>query len=64
MADNQGLLELSDEQREELRGWAQSRSLLTGYVLRARLILGLADVIFQIGAGRQRADGVEMEDSI
>ena len=43
MAGNQGLLELSDEQREELRGWAQSRSLPAGYVFRARLILALAD---------------------
>jgi transposase len=43
VADNQGLFELSDEQREELRGWAQSRSLPAGYVFRARLILALAD---------------------
>jgi hypothetical protein len=43
VADNQGLLELSEEQREELRGWAQSRSLPAGYVFRACLILALAD---------------------
>jgi transposase len=43
VADNQGLLELSEEQRGELRGWAQSRSLPAGYVFRARLILALAD---------------------
>ena len=43
MAHNQGLLELSDEQRDELRGWAQSRSLPAGDVFRARLILALAD---------------------
>jgi len=43
VADNQGLLELSEEQRNELRTWAQSRSLPAGYVFRARLILALAD---------------------
>ena len=43
MADNQGLLELSAEQREELHGLAQSRSLHAGYVFRARVILALAD---------------------
>jgi hypothetical protein len=43
VADNQGLLQLSDEQYDELRGWAQSRSLPSGYVFRARLILALAD---------------------
>ena len=43
MADNQGLLDLSEEQRDELRRWAQSRSLPAGYVFRARLILALAD---------------------
>jgi hypothetical protein len=43
----------------------QSRSLLAGYVLRARLIWSgeSVDVIFQT-AGRQRTDGVEMEDSL
>jgi transposase len=43
VADNQGLLDLSVEHRDELRGWAQSRSLPAGYVFRARLILALAD---------------------
>ena len=43
MADNLGLLELSDVQREELQGWAQSRSLPAGDVFRARIILALAD---------------------
>ena len=43
MADNLGLLELSAEQREELQGWAQSRSLPAGEVFRARIILALAN---------------------
>lgn len=43
MADNQGLLQVSDEQRDELESWAQSRSLPAGDVFRARLILALAD---------------------
>ncbi len=43
MADNQGLSELSDEQRDELRLGAPSRSLPAGYVFRARLILALAE---------------------
>ena len=43
MADNQGLLQLSDEQRNELRAWAQLQSLPAGYVFRARLILALDD---------------------
>jgi transposase len=43
VADNLGLLELSDVQREELQGWAQSRSLPAGDVFRARIILALAD---------------------
>ena len=43
MADNQGLLQVSDQQRDELERWAQSRSLPAGDVFRARLILGLAD---------------------
>jgi transposase len=36
-------LQLSQEQREELTRWAQSRSLPAGDVFRARLILALAD---------------------
>jgi len=43
MADNRGLLSISDEQREELGRWAQSRALPAGDVFRARLILALAD---------------------
>jgi len=37
------LLSLTTEQREELKRWAQSRSLPAGDVFRARLILALAD---------------------
>jgi transposase len=37
------LLSLTTEQREELTRWAQSRTLPAGDVLRARLILALAD---------------------
>lgn len=43
MADNRNLLQLNPEQREELERWAQSRALPAGDVLRARLILALAD---------------------
>jgi transposase len=43
VADNLGLLELSDAQRAELEGWAQSRSLPAGDVFRARIVLALAD---------------------
>lgn len=43
MADNQELFLITAEQREELQGWAQSRSLPAGYVFRARLILALTD---------------------
>jgi transposase len=43
MADNQGLLQVSSEQREELERWAQSRALPAGDVFRARLVLCLAD---------------------
>jgi transposase len=39
----QSVLRLSDEQRDELTRWAQSRSLAAGDVFRARLILSLAD---------------------
>lgn len=37
------LIALSDEQRQELKRWAQSRTLPAGDVFRARLILALAD---------------------
>jgi hypothetical protein len=68
VADNQGLLELSEEQRDELRGWAQSRSLPAGYVFRARLILALAEGLtyrqIEQKAGRECSDGVQMEGPI
>ena len=44
MADNQGLLLVTPEQRDELESWAKSRALPAGDVFRARLILALADV--------------------
>src|SRR6476659_485726 len=37
------LVLLTEEQRKELTGWAQSRTLPAGDVFRARLILALAD---------------------
>ena len=43
MARYRELLSLTLEQREELNGWAQSRSLPAGDVFRSRLILALAD---------------------
>jgi transposase len=43
VTDNQGLLQVDAEQRDELEGWAQSRTLPAGDVFRARLILALAD---------------------
>ena len=43
VAENQGWLEVTSEQREELERWAQSRALPAGDVFRARLILSLAD---------------------
>lgn len=39
----QRVLQLSDEQRQELTRWAQSRTLPAGEVLRARLILALGE---------------------
>jgi transposase len=42
MGQNQ-MLSVSDEQRNELRKWAASRTLPAGDVFRARLILALAD---------------------
>ena len=42
MGRNQ-MLAVSDEQRNELRKWAASRTLPAGDVFRARLILALAD---------------------
>jgi len=43
VADNQGLLQVSSEQEEELERLAQSRALPAGDVFRARLVLRLAD---------------------
>jgi len=43
VADNRELLQVSEEQREELESWAQSRTLPAGDVFRARIILALAD---------------------
>ena len=43
MADNRGLLPISNEPREELGRWAQSRAFPAGDVFRARLILAFAD---------------------
>jgi transposase len=43
VADNQGLLHVDSQQRDELEGWSQSRTLPAGDVFRARLILALAD---------------------
>ena len=38
-----GLRQLTEPEREELTRWAQSRTLPTGDVFRARLVLALAD---------------------
>ena len=43
MTDNRNLLKLTDEQRQELRCWAQSRTLPAGDVFRARLILAVGN---------------------
>ena len=43
MRRNQFVLSMTDEQRSELRKWAQSRTLPAGDVFRARLMLALAD---------------------
>ena len=43
MAKYGSLLILTQDEREELSGWAQSRTLPAGDVFRARLILALAD---------------------
>jgi transposase len=43
MGRNQFVLSMTDEQRSELRKWAQSRTLPAGDVFRARLMLALAD---------------------
>src|SRR5258708_22244838 len=43
MRRNQFVLSMTDEQRSELRKWAQSRTLPAGDVFRARLMLAWAD---------------------
>lgn len=43
MGRNQPVLSTTDEQRSELKKWAQSRTPPAGDVFRARLILALAD---------------------
>jgi hypothetical protein len=43
MAQYGNLLILSNDEREELTRWAQSRTLPSGDVFRARLVLALAD---------------------
>src|SRR6266481_484967 len=43
MRRNQVVFSLTEEQRSELSGWAQSRTLPAGDVFRARLILALAE---------------------
>jgi transposase len=43
MGRYQAVIELSAEEREELTGWARSRTLPAGDVFKARLILALAD---------------------
>jgi hypothetical protein len=43
MADNRGLLQMSAEQRQELDRWAQSRTLPSCDVFRARIVLALAE---------------------
>jgi Helix-turn-helix domain len=43
MAQYGNLVTLSNDEREELTRWAQSRTLPAGDVFRARLILALAD---------------------
>src|SRR4051794_41170363 len=43
MADCIGLREVTEEERAELTRWAQSRTMPSGDVVRARLILALAD---------------------
>lgn len=41
--DNRNLLTVTAEEKQELEGWAQSRTLPAGDVFRARLILALAE---------------------
>jgi len=43
MTDNRNLLKLTAEEKQDLEGWAHSRTLPAGDVFRARLILELAE---------------------
>lgn len=43
MGMGQPVLAITNQQRDELTGWAQSRTLPAGEVFRARLILALAE---------------------
>jgi len=43
MVMRQAVLAITNQQRDELPGWAQSRTLAAGEVFRARLILALAE---------------------
>ena len=43
MSSYTGLRQLTEQERDELRRWAQSRTLPAGDVFRARLVLALAD---------------------
>src|SRR2546426_3225805 len=42
MTDNRNLLAITPEEKQDLEGWAQSRTLPAGDVFRARLLLALA----------------------
>ena len=61
MADNQGLLQVSAEQHEELERWVQSRTLPAGDVFRARIVLALGRGI-ELSRDRAKA-GCEFSDS-
>ncbi len=57
MRRNQAAFSLTEEQRGELSGWAQSRTLPAGDVFRARLILAGRTLVlpeFGRGAGREQ----------
>src|SRR5207253_11082648 len=42
MTDNRNLLAITPEEKQDLEGWAQSRTLPAGDMFRARLLLALA----------------------
>jgi hypothetical protein len=62
------VLTITDEQRDELKKWAQSRTLPAGDVFRARLILALAEgqTYEQIKASLQTtsADDLALEAAV